>query len=317
MRLALIGGGDHGLRALASAVTQLPGWSIVAVADPDPGARARAAIALPQALLHADHESLLERTDGIDLIVVATPPAATAAVAKAALTSNAAILIEKPGALVAADLETIPTARVPFVTCAYSYRFHPTVIAFRAALPRVGSVARLELCFTAPMNAEGTWRASRESGGGALRDLGTHLLDFARQALGVPLTFAHGTIRSVKSGDDDVTLEFTAGTARVLLRCAYHGAPVFRLVAVGERGQLHADLWSMTTPARGWFEMLSSKVRTKLPGPLRPHAALFKSRMETLLAAVAPRTTNAPASIANAAAILRLVEAAEQRSHHE
>ena len=314
MRLALIGGGDHGLHGWAVAAAQLPGWSIVAVADPDVAARERAAAMLPHARMYADHRALLEGDDRFDLVVVATPPTVTAKIADVVMNTNAAVLIEKPGAVLSTELGALPGTRVHPVSVAYCYRFHPTVMAFRAALPEVGSLENMELCFTAPVRAAGTWRAARVAGGGALRDLGSHVLDLARVMLNAPLALTRASIRSLRTDDDQVELECSAGATRLRVHCAYHGGASFSLEATGSRGRLRADLFSMTTPARGWLGSMSSKVRTRLPGPRHPGTAIARARMDMLQSAITPSAAHPPASLADAAAILRLVEVAEARA---
>ena len=312
VRVALIGGGDHARRSLAGAVDHMSGWSIVAVADPDADARRRIGETLPRARVHADHEALLSATDDIDVIVVATPPTVGASIARAAWDTRAAILLEKPGAVFAADLAGLPAHRVAPVSCAYGYRFHPTVMAFRQALPSLGALERLELCFNAPIsNIAGSWRASRERGGGALRDLGAHLIDLARVLLPAPLILEHSTINSKVTGDDEATLSCVAGPAQLTVRCAYHGASAFSLTATGARGELRANLWSMTTPARGPLGALASRVRTKVPGAFHPTMALRQSRMAMLAAAITPSREHPPASVQDAACVLELIESAE------
>ena len=311
VRVALIGGGAHGLIALAAAVSHIPGWSISVVVDPDPDARSRAAAILPGVKLFTAVHMLFTAADSFDFIVIATPPSISAAIANEALAARRPILLEKPGAHLSSGLDSLAAASEGHrVSLAYSYRFHPSVIAFHRAItaPDFGRIARLDLTFTAPMDARGTWREKRGSGGGALRDLGTHLLDLARLWLPEPLVLEQAVI----AGDDgEATLDLKADGTHVHLRCAYRGRPAFSLAATGEDSSVSCDLWSMTTPASSPLAKIASRLRTKLPGPYRPARALLLSRMDTLRAAMASATSLAPATPADAAAILRLVEEAE------
>ena len=311
VRVGLIGGGDHARHAMMDAIGRMPGWSIVAVADPSADARGRISASLPEARLFEDHRTLLSEIDDLDLILVATPPAASTDVVRSAWMSNAAILMEKPGALRSSDLDEFSATRGAPVSCAYGYRFHPTVAAFRKRLGDIGTLDRIELRFNAPVAVAGTWRASRETGGGALRDLGAHLLDLAGILLPMSLDLTHSMIRSTRTGDDEATLDYQAGQTRLRIQCAYHGAPEFSMNATGTGGSLRADLWSMTTPARGALDALASRVRTKLPGEFRTRDALRQSRTSMLSAAVTTSPASAPASVRDAASVLRLIEVAE------
>ena len=59
------------------------------------------------------------------------------------------------------------------------------------------------------------------------------------------------------------------------------------------------------------MEAVISRARTKVQGGLRPANALCRSRTNMLSAAIMRTPTHAPASIADAASVLRLIEAAE------
>lgn len=321
-RVALIGAGHHGLGAIAPAVARLPGWSIVAVADPDAGALGRVAGLLPAARLYADPAELVEESQGLDLIVVATPPIVAAEAVLTAMRTEAAILVEKPGARCVeelAGLERVARDRRATVTCGYSYRLHPTVEALERMLrsPGFGAVSRIRLRFNAPLENAASWRAARATGGGALRDLGTHLLDLALLLVGGPLRLEHATILSTGSEDDEVGIGLTAASGTcVQLRCGYGGAPEFSLTATSERHHVRADLWSMTTPVRVPIGrsitagVLSSRLLTRLSASRRPSRLLLRSRVETLRVALGAGGARA-ASLADALTVLRIVEAAE------
>ncbi|MDI1461295.1 Gfo/Idh/MocA family oxidoreductase [Catellatospora sp. KI3] len=94
LRLGVIG---YGLRASLAVTAHRPGRGsrVVAVADPDPAARARAAADLPGADLVADHHRLLERGD-VDAVVVLTPDHTHEQVATDTLRAGRAAFVEKP-----------------------------------------------------------------------------------------------------------------------------------------------------------------------------------------------------------------------------
>ena len=158
------------------------GLEVVAVQDVVP--RRAADIATRYAIEGAfvDFDALLEY-GGVDALVVCTPNALHAAQAQAALRAGKHVLVQKPLALSAADAEaTLDAARradrVVFVD--YTYRFLDTMRTFRQQLPGLGPIESMSATFhnIYGPGAEKAWFFDpRLSGGGALTDLGVHLLD--------------------------------------------------------------------------------------------------------------------------------------------
>lgn len=308
----------HGLRTVAAAVTVLPGWDITAVVDPLDDVRRTVAAQFPRARVLAHHDALVETGTLPDLLVLAIPPAATPEVLRALLALPCALLVEKPGAVEASVLETLAeraNGRSWPVQCAYSYRQHFTVRAFQQQLPRVGTLQRLSLTFCAPLPVSG-WRASRDAGGGALRDLGAHLVDLALHLVPGPWQITNVQLLSRRTPHDDCTLRVQVGAVQLTIRAAYHGAPVFRLEAQGSRGVLAADLWRMVRPATSAGGRLWSQLQTRVVPHFRPGALLQTAYVNTLLAAASgsqaigssPLTA---ATLHDAAAVLRHIALAE------
>jgi predicted dehydrogenase len=314
VRLALLGGGAHGLGALARAVAGLRGWSIAAIADPGEAARIAAARTVPGARLFASTAELLEATHAIDLAIVATPPQATVEVALTALASGTRVLIEKPGARASHELDLLAGAG-SLAGCAYNYRFHPAIQQLRAMLAG-GHLRRLEMEFIAPLAAAGTWRASHAAGGGALRDLGTHLLDLATWLTGRSLALESAAINSRHTEHDQAHLRLRAGETEIDLHCAYHGSPTFSLRAHTGTATTLTELWGLAAPVRlspshgmgDSVRLWTSRLASKLPG-MRPAQALRVSQTRMLVAAVAG--AEGLATVTQAAAILGWVEQAE------
>jgi predicted dehydrogenase len=95
LRVALVGAGRAGLVHGRNLAAGVPGARLVAVADPVPEARQRAAAELGCRLTLAD--PLTAATDdGVDAVVIASPTFTHAAVAVAALQAGKHILCEKP-----------------------------------------------------------------------------------------------------------------------------------------------------------------------------------------------------------------------------
>ncbi len=107
-RIAVVGTGYWGInhvRAFAS----LRGAELVAVVEPNEGARAKALALAPRArgLTHLD-EALAAHD--VDAVVLATPAVLHASQALAALAANKHVLVEKPMALSVADAEAVARA---------------------------------------------------------------------------------------------------------------------------------------------------------------------------------------------------------------
>jgi len=102
VRVGVIGCGGIG-RWHATNLRQLPGVLLVAVADPDRGAREAAGRAFGVPALESA-EALLTRED-IELVSICTPPAAHAALIEAAAAAGKHVLVEKPMATTLADAD--------------------------------------------------------------------------------------------------------------------------------------------------------------------------------------------------------------------
>jgi predicted dehydrogenase len=119
----------------------------------------------------------------VEAIVISTPNVFHVPQARAALTAGKAVLVQKPLATSAADARAIldlaaSNGQIMFVD--YSYRLLETMMVLRQALPEVGPVRSVSAAFGnphAPSPDRGWFLNPDLSGGGALIDMGVHLLD--------------------------------------------------------------------------------------------------------------------------------------------
>jgi predicted dehydrogenase len=187
VRVGIIGCGLIGQRRARSVGDA---GRIVACADPDES-RARLAAAGDNAEIHADWRTLIARSD-IDAVVVATPHDSLAAITRAAIEAGKHVLVEKPAARSADELESVMAAaklRGVKVHVGFNHRYHR---ALRKAREIFESGVLGELMFVRARYGHGgrigydrEWRAQPEiSGGGELVDQGPHLIDLARWFLG-------------------------------------------------------------------------------------------------------------------------------------
>ncbi len=186
VRYAIIGCGLIGRKRLAA----LPAGSSLAVACDADLARARN-LAGGHARAATDFREAVGGED-VEAVVVATPNAALAPVAEAAIRAGKHVLVEKPGAVraeEAAALADLARRQGVRVRVGFNHRYHPALLKARELVDsgvagglmfvrgRYGHGGRL--------GYEKEWRADPAlSGGGELMDQGVHLIDLAGWFLG-------------------------------------------------------------------------------------------------------------------------------------
>jgi predicted dehydrogenase len=150
------------------------------------------------AAVTADWRTAVSRTD-VNAVIVCTTHNLLAPIAKAAAASGKHVLIEKPGACRASELDPVAEAATRtgvFVRVGFNHRYHRS---FRKAREIYESGALSDLLFIRARYGHGgrrgyeqEWRAVPEmSGGGEAIDQGIHLIDLTRWFLG-PLKFVAG-----------------------------------------------------------------------------------------------------------------------------
>jgi predicted dehydrogenase len=147
LRLGLIGFGYWGA-ILARVVAATPGASLAGIADVDPTRIAEASARHPQARVTTDAVELLD-SDGLDAVVVATPAATHAALARAALARGHHVLVEKPLALDADEadaLVSLALARGRVLMVDHTFVYSGAVRRLRALLDEgeVGDVLAVD-----------------------------------------------------------------------------------------------------------------------------------------------------------------------------
>jgi predicted dehydrogenase len=186
LRAAIAGCGLIGRKRAAS----LPPGSVAVCCDPD-GARASHLAASYGAESFTDWREGVTR-DNIDVVFVATVHDQLAKVASAAASAGKHVLIEKPGACRASELDAVAEAAKrtgALVRIGFNHRYHR---AFRKAREIFESGALGPMMFIRGRYGHGgrpgydrEWRADPErSGGGELIDQGAHLIDLSRWFLG-------------------------------------------------------------------------------------------------------------------------------------
>ncbi len=197
LQFAIVGCGVIGRKRAAS----LPAGQLRYACDLDPTRAADLAKTYPGAIALTNYQQALA-DPAINAVVVATLNGALASIALAAVRADKHVLVEKPGALNAAQLRTVQAAAEQTgvrVRIGYNHRFHP---ALQKARELFESGVLGPLMFLRARYGHGgrkgydrEWRADPKlSGGGELIDQGVHLIDLAGWFLGdFPTITGHAT----------------------------------------------------------------------------------------------------------------------------
>lgn len=192
LRVGVIGCGRVAEARHLPALGGLDGARVVALADTDAARLEALGRAHGVARLHKDHRALLDE-DGIDAVAVCTPPRFHAEAVLAALEAGKHVLVEKPLAL---DLEEcdllVEAARARpslKVMVGFNLRWHRLVRGARDVVRRgdLGPFKMARTVLTSGVRKSPDfpdWRTRRETGGGALFELGVHHLDLLRFVTG-------------------------------------------------------------------------------------------------------------------------------------
>jgi predicted dehydrogenase len=200
LRFAIVGCGLIG-RKRTIALGKILGAELRFTCDLDATRAADLAKLAPGCAASTDYRAVVADPK-VDAVIVATLNAALAPVTLAAVQAGKHVLVEKPGALNAAQLRTIQEAARKTgarVRIGYNHRYHP---ALQKAREYLGSGVLGPLMFLRGRYGHGgrkgydrEWRADPAlSGGGELIDQGVHLVDLAGWFLGdLPTVEGHAT----------------------------------------------------------------------------------------------------------------------------
>ena len=201
----------------------------------------------------------------VEALVIATPPAARFELAQAAIAAGKHLLLEKPVALDAAQIEELQRqALLAGITVAvdFEYRAVPAFMQLKALLEQgaVGAPWLVKLDWLMGSRADAArpwnWYSQRAAGGGVLGSLGTHAFDTLHWLLGPtrslsalrslaipqrPLPDGSGRMAAVDA-EDIALLQLELATAQ------------------GRNLAVQVSLASVTRPGRGyWIEIYGSE----------------------------------------------------------
>ena len=172
--------------SLIKELPAFPDLALAAVQDASPELVAEVAERYAAPWQGTDYAALLSASD-VDAVVICTPNFLHVPQARAALEAGKHVLVQKPLALSPDDAREIVAlaerlGHLLFVD--YSYRYLETVATLRRAAAAIGPPRRLAAAFHNIYGPGKAWFFDPAlSGGGALIDLGVHLLDLALELL--------------------------------------------------------------------------------------------------------------------------------------
>lgn len=284
LRIAVVGGGDIGLRN-ANSVKAAPSAVIAAVCDADPGVLHDLARRFDVPAV-ADYADLLKRDD-IDAVLLSLPHHLHAPFALQAAEAGKHVLLEKPlgGSLDDATriVQGCADAGVR-LTVNFSFRYRAAIQLARMFIQNdlLGDVSGVQINlyqykgasywaggYTA--RAAGDWRTSKQkAGGGILINTACHAVDFVRYCTGLEVKRAsgeYGTFGTPTEVEDTIsaTFQYDNGAVGALTATSYWRAKLHDEVRIwGTHGALRIDacnqvqLWT----ARRWQQLDPAKEHT-------------------------------------------------------
>lgn len=180
VRVGLLGYGAIG-HEHSRAVRAVPGLELAAVCDVSPARVEVARQRAPQVRAHGDAAALIA-DEGVDLVVVSTPPSTHATWARAALSAGRHVVVEKPFAIRTAEADAVLALARDRGLVAMVYqnrRFDPDYLALRSAVHagRLGRLFHLEAFIGGHGHPCNLWHSDAHVSGGAFFDWGAHVLD--------------------------------------------------------------------------------------------------------------------------------------------
>jgi len=341
-RVVLVGYGLAGSVFHAPLIAATPGLVLDTVVTTDADRRRRALAAYPEVRLASALEEVWARAHELDLLVVASPNRTHVPIATQALATGLAVVVDKPMAATAAEarrLAALADERGLLLSAFQNRRWDGDLLTVRGLVERgeLGRVHRFESRFERwRPRLRGGWRDSSDpaDAGGALYDLGSHLVDQALLLFG-PVVSMYAELDVRRAGatiEDDAFLALThASGVRSHLwmsAAAPQVGPRFRVLgssagyvkygldpqeAALTAGQRPGPGWG-AEPEDRWGRLDASA--SPFPGvgtPVPTLAGDYPAYYATLAAALRDGT-RPPVTAAQAAATLDILEAARVSS---
>jgi predicted dehydrogenase len=213
LRIGIAGCGRIVRLAHLQSLRANPRADVVAIADPDPTAKAYVADQAPDAKYFASVDTMLGAAE-LDAVVIAVPPPAHRAVATTAFARGLHAYVEKPIAASLDDAEAIVAAWRQAGTVAqigFNCRFNALYRQMKTAIAAgaIGDPIAVRSAWTACWPTQATWRMSPSAGGGALLELASHHVDLLRFLFDTEIRDVVSTTWSNRGDDEAAMLQCT------------------------------------------------------------------------------------------------------------
>ena len=198
IRWGILGASGFALRDMAPAIHGARGTVMAALATRTPAKAAPFQALAPGLTVHADYDALLA-DPGVDAVYVPLPNALHAPWGLRALAAGKAVLIEKPVALAAAEVDALIAARDAsglVAAEAFMIVHHPQWAFVRTLLGdgAIGPLRQVDGHFTYDNRDPANIRNRAETGGGALLDVGVYPVGATRWATGTEPEVVHAQV---------------------------------------------------------------------------------------------------------------------------
>ncbi|WP_241603701.1 oxidoreductase [Rosenbergiella nectarea] len=243
IKVALIGYGFVGKTFHAPLISAIEGLELFIVASSD---SEKVHLDYPAVEVIANAETAITHPE-VDLVVIASPNATHAPLAKLALAANKHVVVDKPFTLdlaEARELIEVANRQQRLLSVFHNRRWDSDFLAIKTYLQagKIGSIAHFESHMDRfRPQVRDRWREKAQPGSGLWFDIGPHLVDQALQLFGLPQS-VEGNICLLREGaqiDDWAHVVLNYPKHRVILHCSMLAAGgSLRFVAHGTEGSL-------------------------------------------------------------------------------
>ncbi|WP_025128157.1 Gfo/Idh/MocA family oxidoreductase [Pseudomonas sp. PH1b] len=333
MRIGLVGYGHGGRFFHAPLLASLAGATLVGVVTRDPGRRRLLAEDHPAVMAFDSLGQLVQA--GVDVLVISTPLEGRPALVLEAIERGVAVVSDKPFASDAHQarrmIDAAARRQVPLAVY-MNRRWDADFLTLRTLLAR-GTLGRISR-FESRIERYVPQQAASPSGGGFLRDLGSHLVDQALLLFGpVARVYAELQYCGPEPSLDDgffVSLSHVNGVVSHLAGSGLQNSPGPRFRLTGSAGCYTVDgldgqeqaLLAGLSPASegehwgveehrrwGWFEQGSE--RQRVPSERGAWPCFYRQLLEALQG-----RGEVPVTAAEALATTRVLDAARRSALH-